>query len=77
MAIDQTHQKKHLGAMLLTDALYKAWQASRLVSSWAVIVDTKEGARDFYLKYQFTPFTTQPNRLFLLMKNIDLMFAEP
>jgi hypothetical protein len=37
-------------------------------------VDAKEGARDFYLKYEFTPFATQPDRLFLLMKNIDLMF---
>jgi hypothetical protein len=44
------------------------------VSCWAVVVDAKEGARDFYIKYEFTPFITQPNRLFLLMKSIDLMF---
>lgn len=63
-----------IGEMLLMDALNKAWQASKLVSSWAVVVDAKEGARDFYLKYEFTPFATQPNRLFLSMKKIDLIF---
>ncbi len=61
--------------LLLTAALYKAWQASKLVSCWAVVVDAKEGARDFYIKYEFTPFATQLNRLFLLMKKIYLMFA--
>jgi predicted GNAT family N-acyltransferase len=63
-----------IGDMLLMDALHKAWQASKLVSSWAVVVDAKEGARDFYLKNEFIPFATQPSRLFLLMKKIDLMF---
>lgn len=60
--------------MQLMDALYKAWQASKLVSSWAVVVDAKVGARDFYLKREFTPFATQPDRLFLPMKKIKLMF---
>ena len=64
-----------VGEMLLMDALHKAWQASKLVSCWAVVVDAKQGARDFYLKYEFTPFATQPDRLFLLMKKIDLIFA--
>ena len=75
MGIDKSLQERRLGERLLSDGLYKAWQASKLVSSWAVIVDAKEGARDFYIKYGFTPFITQPNRLFLLMKSIDLMFA--
>lgn len=64
-----------VGEMLLMDALYKAWQASKLVSSWAVVVDAKEGAREFYIKNEFIPFVTQPARLFLLMKKIDLMFG--
>jgi hypothetical protein len=36
-----------------------------------VVVDAKEGARDFYLKNELVPFATQPDRLFLLMKKID------
>ncbi len=75
MGIGKTLQGQGLGELLLTDALYKTWQASTFVSSWAVVVDAKEGARDFYIKHEFTPFATQPNRLFLLMKKIDLMFA--
>jgi GNAT superfamily N-acetyltransferase len=75
MGIEKTLQGQGLGELLLTDALYKTWQASTFVSSWAVVVDAKEGARDFYVKHEFTPFATQPNRLFLLMKKINLMFA--
>jgi predicted GNAT family N-acyltransferase len=75
MGVDRAHQGQRLGELLLTDALHKAWQASKLVSSWAVVVDAKEGAREFYIKYEFTPFVTQPNRLFLPMKKIDLMFG--
>jgi len=75
MGIEKSLQGQGLGELLLTDALYKAWQASQFVSSWAVVVDAKEGARNFYIKHEFTPFATQPNRLFLLMKKINLMFA--
>jgi predicted GNAT family N-acyltransferase len=74
MGVEKLLQGRQIGRRLLSDALYKAWQASKYVSSWAVVVDAKEGARDFYIKYEFTPFITQPNRLFLLMKRIDLMF---
>ncbi|MFZ0745102.1 MAG: GNAT family N-acetyltransferase [Terracidiphilus sp.] len=74
MGRDLSLRGQGIGEMLLMDALHKAWQASKLVSCWAVVVDAKEGARDFYIKNEFIPFATQPNRLFLLMKKIDLMF---
>jgi GNAT superfamily N-acetyltransferase len=74
MALDRTLHGKKLGELLLMEALHNALRASRIVASWAVVVDAKEGARDFYLKYEFTPFATQPNRLFLLMKKIELLF---
>lgn len=74
MGIDKSLQGRGLGESLLYDAFYKAWQASKLVSSWAVTVDSKDGVREFYIKYGFTPFITQPSRLFLPMKHIDLMF---
>lgn len=64
-----------VGEMLLMDALHNAWRASKLVSSWAVVVDAKQGARDFYIRYELTPFVTQPDRLFLPMKKIDLLFG--
>jgi hypothetical protein len=75
MGRDLSLRGKGMGEMILMDALHKAWQASKLVSCWAVVVDAKEGARDFYIKNEFTPFATQPDRLFLLLKKIDLMFG--
>lgn len=74
MGRDLSLRGQRVGEMLLMDALHKAWQASKLVSCWAVVVDAKEGARDFYLKYDFTPLVTKPSRLFLLMKKIDRIF---
>jgi predicted GNAT family N-acyltransferase len=74
MGRDLSLRGKGIGEMLLMDALHKAWQASKLVSCWAVVVDAKEGARHFYIKNEFIPFATQPDRLFLLMKKIDLIF---
>ncbi len=75
MGRDVRLKGKGIGEMLLMDALYKAWKASKLVSSWAVVVDAKEGARDFYIKYEFTPLASQPDRMFLLMKKVDLLFG--
>jgi predicted GNAT family N-acyltransferase len=74
MGRDLSLRGQGIGEKLLMDALHKAWQASKLVSCWAVVVDAKEGARDFYLDNEFTPFATQPDRLFLLMKKIELLF---
>jgi predicted GNAT family N-acyltransferase len=74
MGRDLSLRRKGVGEVLLMGALRKARQASKLVSCWAVVVDSQQGARDFYLKYEFTPFATNPARLFLLMKKINLMF---
>jgi hypothetical protein len=49
-------------------------QASRQVATWAVVVDAKAGARDFYLKHGFLPLPTNPDRLFLPMKTIEKIF---
>jgi GNAT superfamily N-acetyltransferase len=75
MGVEQSLKGRGLGELLLMDALHRAWQASREVASWAVVVDAKAGAREFYLKYDFLPLVTQPNRLFLAMKSIEKVFA--
>ena len=74
MAIHVTMKGKSLGSDLLMDALYRALQATRTIASWAVVVDAKEAARGFYLKHEFIPMPTMPNRLFLPMKTIQQMF---
>ena len=75
MAVSQSLQGYGLGEHLLIDALHRAFLGSKHVASWAVIVDAKAGARDFYLKHDFIPLPTQPSRLFLPMKTIEMMFA--
>lgn len=74
MAVAQSSQGQGLGEFLLVDALDRTLQASRQVASLAVVVDSKAGARDFYLKHGFTPFPAQPGRLFLPIKTIEKMF---
>jgi ribosomal protein S18 acetylase RimI-like enzyme len=64
-----------IGEILLVDALRKAFQNSKHVASWAVIVDAKdEEAAGFYKRYGFISFLGRPNRLFLPMTSIQKMF---
>jgi hypothetical protein len=39
-----------------------------------MVVDAKAGARDFYLKLDFIPLPSQPDRLFLPMATIKKLF---
>jgi len=75
MGVERGLKGQGLGELLLMDALKRAWRASREVASWAVVVDAKEGVREFYLKYDFVALVTQPNRLFLAMRSIEVVFA--
>lgn len=70
MAVQSQLQGKGIGKLLLFDALARARLGSAGVASWAVVVDAKEGVRDFYLQYDFTPFPAQPQRLFLTTQDI-------
>ena len=74
MGVHVGFRGKGLGTDLLMDALYRALQATQVVASWAVVVDAKEGARDFYRKHDFIPMQSSPDRLFLPMNTVDLMF---
>ncbi len=76
MAVSESMQGKGLGEHLLLHALERALIGSRQIASWAVIVDAKAGARDFYLRYGFLPFPNLPDRLFLPMKTIETLFWE-
>ena len=75
MAVSHTLQGQRLGEFLLMDALARAWRGSQQVASWAVVVDAKAGARDFYLKHDYAPLPSQPDRLFLTMNTIEKLFA--
>jgi GNAT superfamily N-acetyltransferase len=74
MAVAQSLQGRGLGEFMLLDALDRARISTRQVASWAVVVDAKAGARDFYLKHDFTPLPTHPSRLILPMQTIEKIF---
>ncbi len=76
MAVVESLQRKGLGEHLLLNALERALIGSRQVASWAVIVDAKAGARDFYLKHDFVSFPNRSERLFLPMKTIEALFMD-
>ncbi|MHB1841326.1 MAG: hypothetical protein ACYCPD_16330 [Acidobacteriaceae bacterium] len=75
MAVSQSLYGRRLGEFLLMHALERAWLASQQVASWAVVVDAKAGARDFYLKHDFAPLPSQPDRLVLPMRTIEKLFV--
>jgi GNAT superfamily N-acetyltransferase len=58
MAVSENFKGKKLGTRLLMHDLKRALEDSRQVASWAVVLDAKEGSREFYLKV-----TTQPRIL--------------
>ncbi len=72
MAVAQSLHGQGLGEFLLLDALARASRASRQVASWAVVVDTKAGAREFYLTHGFIPLETHAERLFYPMKTVEM-----
>jgi GNAT superfamily N-acetyltransferase len=75
MAVSEDLQGQRLGEFLLMHALERAWVGSRQVASWAVVVDAKAGAREFYLKHDFVALPLQPDRLFLPMATIERLFG--
>lgn len=75
MAVSRSLQGRRLGEFLLLHALERAWLGSHQVASWAVVVDAKAGARDFYRKHDFIPLPSHPDRLFLPMKTIGKLFT--
>ncbi|MFB2898009.1 GNAT family N-acetyltransferase [Aerosakkonemataceae cyanobacterium BLCC-F50] len=72
LAVDRTQQSKHLGELVLIDALKKALLATAQVASLAVIAEAiNERATNFYQKYGFQPFKQEPMKLYLPMKSVE------
>lgn len=75
LAVDNNYQGMGWGKLLLMDALYKSFQASQQVASFAVVVDAiDKKAVKFYQRFDFQAFPEQPFKLFRTMKNIAQTF---
>ncbi|HWO40034.1 MAG TPA: GNAT family N-acetyltransferase [Candidatus Acidoferrum sp.] len=76
LAVSENFRGQGIGALLLLDALRRAFGNTREVASAVVVVDAKdERARGFYLRHDFIPLPTQPHRLFYPMKTIEKLFT--
>lgn len=75
LAVDITCQRQGLGKELLVNALMRIVRASQEFGIYAVRVDAiDEKAKQFYLKYEFIPFTDHSLSLFLPLKTIAQEF---
>ncbi len=75
LAVDLKVQGQGLGGELLVDALLRAVKASSEIGIFAVRVDAIDSKSiNFYLKYEFIPFSDQPLSLFLPLKIIKQQF---
>lgn len=72
LAVSKLKQREGWGKWLLVDAIRRIYRAAQDVGAYAVIVDAKdEAAKEFYLKFGFTPFPNKPMSLYLPMKTIE------
>lgn len=61
LAVDKNYQGQGIGEFLLFDILHKAIEMSNMLAFIGVFVDAKNiKAKDFYLKYGFTPINSDP-----------------
>lgn len=65
LAVAVDAQQRGYGERLLFEAMERVCQASRLVGGFAMFVDAKDGAVDFYKKYGFVPLPDDPDILVL------------
>lgn len=78
LAVDQSARGQGLGSLLMIDALRRAEHLAARLGIRAVEVDAiDEAARQFYLKFGFTPLEDQPNHLFLPMHVIRKLNLPP
>jgi GNAT superfamily N-acetyltransferase len=76
LAVDVSETGKGLGRGLLRDAVLRAFQASDLVGSRAIVTHAKdESAKAFYQRFSFVPSPLNEFHLYLLMKDIRGIFG--
>jgi len=76
LGVDVSEKGKGLGEALLKDAVLRAFQASELVGSRAIVTHAKdEEAKAFYGKFSFVASPLNEFHLYLLMKDIRGLLA--
>lgn len=71
LAVDQTHQGRGLGELLLADAIKRVLRASEVLAVHAIVVDAKnDRAKGFYERYGVRAFIDMPYRLYLPLDTV-------
>lgn len=76
LAVDLKHRGKRIGETLLIDGLQRSCANSKHVASFAVMVDAKNEAVEFYRRYGFIQLPAS-NQMFIPMKTIVELFGAP
>lgn len=76
LAVSKSFRGQGLGQLLLLDAFKRVLRSTREIASAVIVVDAKdEGAREFYVRHNFIPLSSQPNRLIYPLKTIEKLFG--
>lgn len=76
LAVSKNFRGRNIGELLLLDAFKRVLANTSEVAAAVVAVDAKdERAREFYLRHDFIPLPSQPNRLFYPVKTIEKLFG--
>jgi len=74
LAINVQSQKQGIGKLLLIDALKRCYYSSKIIGSFAVIVDPLDDEAElFYANFGFIKLPDS-RKMFLTMKTIELLF---
>jgi GNAT superfamily N-acetyltransferase len=71
LAVDQAHQGKGIGKLLLRDSLSRALLASEIIGARAILVHALDDqAASFYSSFGLAPSPLDPRQLMLLLKDL-------
>lgn len=74
LAVDKQYQGQGIGRILLVDALKRSYEISKIIGSFAVVVDPIDPkAEEFYKKYGFIKLPDS-GKMFLVTKIIEQFF---
>lgn len=77
MGVDRRYERQGFGRRLVIDALHRVHRQD-VMAVYGMVVDPKEGVRDFYTQFGFVPLTNDPRRLFLHLETfMDSLSAPP
>ena len=72
LAVDLRSRGSGLGEVLLLDAIHRTIRAGDTIGVYAIVVDAlHDRAAAFYRRYGFTPFPSEPRRLFLPLRTFE------